>query len=325
MRFALSSMSIDIQNTKYRIIYWCIAISLTAGIFFVYANNLYWDEPKVGLYESLNGTAHKPFIYRILVPALVKLVGLFLPFLDPKTIASAIMYLSLLGFIISMKYLSLAFWKPSISIDLMILLSPIVMTPLMFVANHIYDFSILFLFTLELAALARGRVKSYLLLYPFTCLAKETALLLPIVFVLKFYLNTNRRLFYKLLSLQLIMWGSIRLILYWIFRENSGGMIEFHLTEWIFAVSTAPILMFIIYIGFGLFIGGLVVHNWSNKPLLLRQAALVIIPVLSTLHLFFGIPLELRVFYEAYPVIYLLSTYSLCNMLGTELELTTQQ
>lgn len=320
MSFALPKIFKDGQNIKYWIVYWFAVTVLTGGIIFVYVNNLWWDEPGVSLAEFMEGSAAKPYTYRLLLPILVKVIISIVPGTTAKSVASVLIYLSLLGFVISVRYFCSAFWKPSIFTDLMALLAPLAMTPLMFVANHIYDLSVLFFFTLGLAFLAHARLRSFLWLFPFVCLAKETALLLTLVFAVHFYRKIDRRLFYQILTLQILMWNGIRFILKWIFWNNLGGDFEIHLRDWLYAVSIAPVLMFLIYAVAVLLLGLLIIRGWNSSPIFIRQVALFIVPLLSILHLFLGMPLELRVFFEVYPVVFLLSINSVYQILGIELQ-----
>lgn len=307
------------SSVRYQAIF-LIIVGIISGIaIYYYSGLLKWDAPLFGLSAHVDGVAPKPYIFRALIPLSVRTLKVFLPSLDEKIIASILLYFSLIGYILSMRYLAKAFWLVSIPIDIAVLLSPIALAPLMIVANHIYDFGILFLFTLGLALLAHARYKWFVILFPFICLAKETAVLLTIFFAVFYVSRLNRRTYLRMLFLQGFVYVIVRVALTIAFRDNPGGNIDYHVSEWLLAISISPILLLSFYGILGIVIAILVMFYWKDKPIFLRYSVVVMVPILLSLHFMFGIPYELRVFYEVFPALYLLSIFTIFRFIGIEL------
>jgi hypothetical protein len=63
----------------------------------------------------------------------------------------------------------------------------------------------------------------------------------------------------------------------------------------------------------------MVSHRWFEKPLFLRHS-LWILPVLVATCFFFGWLDELRDYYEAYPIVFLLMIYSAGRLVGIKIK-----
>ena len=313
----------DKERLLARLLFWLLLVFLSTGIFLAYISEGYisglWRyEPGLRLEAFLNGTAYKPYVLRVLAPLLIKAATALVPN-DPKFYAAVVMYLSLIGFVLALRYLIHTFWSPSSATDFWVLLSLPALTPLMLINGHIYDLPALFLFTLELALLWRGRFKTFLLLYPIACLNKETTILLTLVFAVCLYNRIERRQFLTWLIVQVAIYVVIRFALLWTFRDNPGPVAEYHLPDQIAFILKAPGLVSI-YALFGVVVLALMLHDIASKPHELKQAALVTIPPLVILFLFFGGALEIRVFYEAFPIAYALAIPTLSNLTSWKVE-----
>lgn len=294
-----------LAGTPYTIIFWVAAIVLSGAIFRFYIDGVEWDEPRLALAELMRGEAHRPFAYRVLVPGLTKAIGLVLPGLAPTTVASGLIFLALLGFVGALRLLYTAFWAPSARLDLAVILSPVALLPLALTFRHIYDLPTLFLFTLGLALLAHRRWTAFLIVYAVGCLNKETTLFLSLVFAIWCYRSLPARDFWRLLLAQAAIYGLIRAALLWRFRNNPGGVVEFHLLDHLDVYMRLPGFT----IGYAIFItivAGVCLRNWRHKPRPLVQAALALLAVLIPLFALFGFPYEIRVFYEVFAPIYLI-------------------
>ncbi|MEJ5201904.1 MAG: hypothetical protein WHV66_06675 [Anaerolineales bacterium] len=288
--------------------------------------------PKAGFREMLNGTAYKPYVYRVLVPGVVRGVLSVLPvpledaarswltrnqtiqrwlfvFNAPRDLGLEallvwiIMYFSLLGFCYSIRYLLsiTGGFKSSFSIDLSTLFALIPLF-LFFGFGYIYDFTTLFLFTLALAWMAQKKWLAYLSVFVLACVNKETAILLPLVFFTH-YKDQNRmpRLrFLTLLVVQVIIYALVKGWLFFEFRNNPGELVEIHLTEYQMVLQKQPWVGIISLFIFAILLL-LVFRNWKHKPLFLRHALIMVLPLLALI-VAFGFPYEFRVFYEVYPV-----------------------
>ncbi len=303
------------NSRRYQVIFVLLVCIISIGAIYYYSTVLQWYDPLFGIYAHINGIAPKPYIFRVLIPLSVRILFSIFPSFDPKLIASVLLYFLFIGYILSIRYLVKAFWKVSVTIDFAVLLSPIALAPLMMVANHIYDLGILFLFTLGLALLGHRRFPWFILIFPFICLAKETAVLLTIFYAIFYFRRLYRPTYLVFLSLQIALFTLIRIGLTIAFRDNPGGNIDYHVSEWLLALSISPTLLFSFYGIFGAVIAILVISYWKDKPVFLRYFIGIILPILILLHTIFGIPYELRVFYEAFPVLYLLSMFTIYKLL----------
>jgi len=297
--------------------------------------------------DMVYGRASRPFVYRTLVPTAVRVVsGLcpdsahaaathaaqhtrlkhlvaawddvpaayFLEFL----IALALMYGSLIGFVIALRYLAEALFDLPPSFARKVPLIALVLLPPLFrYTSFIYDFPSLFLFTLGLALMVRQRWRAYLGLLVVATINKETAILLPFVFGLYFLRRQEllRGRFWPLLGAQVGLWLVIKLGINYVFRDNPGGMVELHLRDHnlgllrSYPMGTAA--------GW-LVLAVLMAVRWSDTPRFLRTA-LWTLPVLVGMTLFLGYLDELRDYYEAFPVVVLLVAHGVARLTGVDL------
>jgi hypothetical protein len=104
----------------------------------------------------------------------------------------------------------------------------------------------------------------------------------------------------------------------WTYRDNPGALLERHFVEhqvWLF--TKFPIAMRYTIVVAVLFAIP-VANRWRDKPLFLRRGlALTLVP-LAGAALAFGFFDELRVYYEAFPFLYLLALPSVIRWLGGE-------
>lgn len=296
--------------------------------------------------DMIHGTAHKPFVYRALLPAAVRLLTAAVPdtarrlieewaatspvgsavlselrgqpeFFLEYVIGSVLMYLSLLGFAFAVRYLFAAVYGASgLFKDSIPLAALLCLPPFFTYHSYIYDFPALFLFTLGLALMVRQRWPSFVLVFLLACVNKETAILLTMVFCIHFRNRSavGSRLFRTLLVLQLCIFLVTKALLAFIFMDNPGRFVEFHLMDhnvWLFR---AYPLSSVLVAGA---VGGLVFHKWREKPTFLKDGLWIIVP-LVILGALFGQLDELRIFYEAYPIALLLASYTVGSIFGID-------
>jgi hypothetical protein len=284
---------------------WIPLLIIGTAIYAVYTYDLQWNEPNLSLHEMTTGTAHKPFVYRVLVPGIINFARFLIP-LPAQFYASLLIYCSLFGFAFSMYHLAGFFWESPSTSRLVALTSMPALLPLMLHFQHIYDIPNLFLFTLSIGAIIKQRWSYFLPIFILNCLSKETALLLPVIFMAYFHDNMDRRLYIKLTAAQLAIYAVIRFILLYAFRDNPGTILTFRLWEQLNFVINMPIVATGQFL-YGLLMFLLAAWQWKTKPIFLRRSALAITPLMLLLFLFFGYPFEIRVFYEVLPILILLS------------------
>lgn len=277
------------------------------------------------LSQLLDGTARRPFIYRILLPQGARLLAKITPFsispqhLQPHIFRETFFYLdgsshpkeaffvlifvffAMLGFVyIEKKFLSdLGFSKETQNILPILLL--ILSLPLTVHFGYIYDMPQLFLFAALLWLLFRRQWMWYLLLLFITTLNKETSVFLIVFYMIYFYTRLERKFFFKLLFGQLFLYIVVRISLLWIYRENLGDIIYPTLLIHIEQYKSQPILFMLTIVLF-LSVFFLIREKWAKKNIFLKSA--IIIPLLI-LPLYFigGMPMEFRVFLEASPIL----------------------
>lgn len=308
-----------------RLLYWLIIVMIALVVYFLflYVSNISsFERGSVG--AMVYGTAHRPYVYRTLLPSTVRLI---VPFVsnDVVEVASSNplieaalsrfdstnypvesllmlvgMFLCLLGFVWSLRFLmrSVGYlhwtvnWFPIICLLLL---------PSFFPDGKYYDWPTLFLFTLGLALLTRQQWVVYILVFTLATINKETSIFLTMAFTVYFYRRLERRHFVYLLGIQSIIFVTVRLLLLQIFQNNPGAAVEFHLSEHLFAVQANPLAVLTPLAMFAVLIS----RRWQEKPEFLRHALVIVLP-LGIMQLLFGIPYEIRVYLEVFPVVLLL-------------------
>jgi hypothetical protein len=299
----------------------------------------------------VNGTAYRPFMYRVLVPYIANKISAGTPQETRQIIAQItednstlklifssqgwdigyaseyyivliLMYISLWGFAFSLTY----FFKGLLETheqfqDAVCLLTILGLSCLYVYNTYVYDFTTLFLFTLGLATMTRQKWATYLLIFVFACVNKETTILLTCIYAIHFFrhpkLNLSNYLF--ILAIQIIIFTGIKMGIDTIFLHNPGSVVELWLQRNINILlhpySIATYLQWFV-------LGFLVIYKWSEKPLFLKQGLLILIPLLGTTF-FWGWINELRDYYEAYPIVILLIAYSMARIFDVSIQTAT--
>ena len=299
--------------------------------------------------EMVYGTAWKPFVYRTLLPTSVRIISGVIPesihetltekvessnflalalqklvweseYITEYLVAMVLMYFSLLGFVYVFRKLfdeiySSPLWFKNVVSVIMLLVIPAMFQPNY--SNYVYDFPALFLFTLGLLFLKQRKWNHFLILFLIACFNKETIILLTMIFAIHFYNDKEmeRKFYYKLIAAQLLIFGFIKILLFILFFDNPGGIVEFHLIDRNYLLFNGYSLTTFVVL---LIITLTIFSGWSEKPKFLKDALWIGIPLLI-LTLLFGFFDELRDYYEVLPVIILLISYSIAKILNAGL------
>ena len=277
------------------------------------------------LNDLLAGKADTPYIYRVLIPQSAKLFAKIIPpiphnlfskseilqesFLNlngdilPKEafLVLFLTFLAMIGFIyVEKRFLfDLGFSQETQLILPILLLAHGLLFTIRF--GYIYDMPQLFLFTTSLWLLFRRQWKWYLVLFLITTLNKETSILLTATYAIYFYKRLSKKEFFKLLFWQLFPFIIIRIILLWVYRDNSGSVIYSNFFIHVEKYKAFPIFLAItIFLFVTIFF--LVKNKWAKKNDFLRSAIIVPLLILP-LYFYGGIPMEFRVFLEALPIL----------------------
>lgn len=293
-------------RNKSLIVFWILSLVISLMFLVIYVKDFPWSDPRFGLEIMIKGTAHKPFVYRVLMPSLIRIASIFHP-PTPKIYASVLMYLFLVGFVFSFRFLADAFlhYKQNSMMISLASFSALVLLRLPYPYAHLYDFATLCLFTLGLALMVRHKWLAFLLIYLLGCLNKETTLLLTVAFTAYFYRRIPNRAFLTLLLAQIVIFVVIRIWITWQYRGNPGSTLEFNLSRHLAAMTLLPVFT-VVYSFMGSLGLWAILRKWGPKPIFLKQTLLSTLPILVVLYFLFGSPFEFRVFYEVLPVAFLL-------------------
>lgn len=286
---------------------------LIAGITLWYLGRLNWTDPEFGFIDMMNGTAYRPYVFRVLVPLLARGLTIIHP-VPPVYYVSGIMFLSLVGFALTMRSFAWFIWKSRLSADLASILSIVALFPFLIRDGKIYDFSAIFLFALGLLLIARKQWGWYLIVFIVGCINKETMVFLIVVFFAYYSRRLKTNLFIKLLFLQFLVFCIIKFILSWVFKDSPGQLVKFQLELFIYVTLNLP-YYWKLYGSFALCTAIFVFSNWRQKPEFLRYAALSLIPVVLIVNILFARPYELRNFMDLFPAFILLSFPTLGRVL----------
>lgn len=291
--------------------------------------------PRAMFQELVQGKAYKPFVYRRLVPATIKITSSLIPEkikteinnlgekhsdflkqyisigelsveLTDLLIAIVIWYLSIFGFALMLMKLINHFYITNERVLLSLALIAVMGLPIFFkFYSYMYDFTNLFLFTLNFYLLARSKWSLYLIFFGLLTFSKETSLFLVFIYFIWYYKKLSKSQFLRLLLIQVLIYIIIKGTINSIYSSNPGTVLEFNIFN---NLGNPPysIAQFVSFILIGLGI----TYNWKSKPKFLKYSFVVLLPVILGLALLFGIWDEYRIYYEIYPLIFILITHT---------------
>ncbi len=295
------------------------------------------------LEEMVHGEAHKPFVYRSLIPATINVLEKISPKSFKDMMENALsgilpinyifdrfgwqmenFYLYFLAFIAMVSlltaypyalksFMSKIFSPGPVFREVVPVLSLASLPVLFAYYVYLYDFAMLLFSALLFSSLASRNLKLYLPLFSLAVLNKETAVLFALFAFVYFYVHDNDKIKHiKLFAVQAVIFIFIKAALFLIFFENPGSMMEYYFRE-----NLLELLHVVSFEGFAalivLFI--LLFYSWDKKPDFLKYS-FIIGGMIFVLTLFFGQFSEVRVYYEFYPAATLLAADSLSRMAG---------
>jgi hypothetical protein len=281
------------------------------------------------LARTLEATAERPYIYRVLIPLLSQIFGPLIPikWIDwlhraPPSIQNSfgwlsdggyerqaaviliLIFLSLVGFAFAERKLLQALGTGTKEQYVLALLAQILILPFSIQFSYYYDIPQVLLVALCLLFLYQQQWWQYILTLAIASFNKETSIFLIAVFFIYYLPRLPLRKFVELLFAQAAIYATIRASLLYIFRNNPGTAVpltwEGHYRQYESVPSTLIFtLIFFCLIGF------LLTREWRRKHEFLR--ATIVIPALILI-LFFtsGMPMEFRVFLDALPALVIL-------------------
>lgn len=289
----------------------CLGVIVAAWYFVHLRYRLNQEFPLATLSSFLDGTAHRPFQFRMLVPWLVG--GLQVTGLGEITLYRILDALSVVGIFYSFRYYLSGF----IDRDVAGLLSFSVFYALPWnylLAREIpillpYDLPSIALLTLALALLHRRKWLPFYAVLVLGALNRETIVFVTIAFALVEFGRQSRRDFALHLAGQLGIWLAVKTTMGVIYANNPGSAFEFYhvgttsphwKTNLEMLVSGPHLLLMLSNFGFAWVI---VLAGWRHLTDPFLRKALWIIPPYLLLVLIAGNANEIRVYGELLPVI----------------------
>jgi hypothetical protein len=337
----MSSIKSILQN-KYFINIFYVVCALF--IFFIWVwtadspNNSFNGDPRSKLSDIIEGSAHRPFVQRVMIPILTRTINQFIPESWNRTISQLMLqqpkiqkemqrlgwetehipeYLLALTlsclFLIMFPFVVRIIVRTTFDADEWIInLVPILLLIglLQFFhvgTRYIYDFPALTLFSLGLYLMFVKRWYYYYGIFIIGLINKETMIFLCVPMAIIYYNNIPTRSYWKHIIGQVGLFIVIRGLISWFFRDNPGNNLEFHLfgNIRILADNCTPQQMIIGGIAFVL-----VAYQFNKKPTILRKALVTTVPFVIVTFIFAYIH-ELRDFYEVYPIIAILILHTI--------------
>ncbi len=322
-----------------------LAVSLVVAVGALSATS--GDETQTGVHAAVSGTAVRPFVYRQLCPLLIRGAAALVPPGARRSFENWLVADARLSWFEYVTHFHYHWWRPEHMLEIVLafiinlaalmifafayrsLLRSVVAAPPLFVnllaavviyglvffnreGVYFYDYPNLALFMLCLLGLFKQRWVLYYAAFALGCLNKETMVLATMVFLIWQWPRLRRRALLGHAAAQLAIYAAIKLILHAVYAANPGRvMINTFFNHNIrmllnprdeFGCLTIVLLLF-----------ALAAHAWPAKPVFLRVALLVAVPIFG-LTLFGGWLDEIRVYYEVYPVIMALAALSFARL-----------
>jgi hypothetical protein len=310
-----------------------IFLSAYICLIFVINSNVNGNHEQTFQY-MLDCTAFKPYVYRVLVPALLRCIDFASPhfaesfatlqlskyfpsFINHYHINADLAYLGLWSvaiFLLSLLiYCRLLYLGGHHIVGLprtQAAITPLLglfMLPPFFREGYIYDLPQLTLFSACLYLMFRQQWRLYFVFFMLLCLNKETSIIILLAYLANYVNNHAPRRLLIISLLHLLIYGAIRLLLDQVFQDNPGVSMQIHIVD--------HANVFLERLTFGTFsqlIAALfiITYGWVSKPIFLRRSLILAAP-LSVLFLVGGSPGEYRVFYEVVYVLTLLVFHSI--------------
>lgn len=309
---------------------------------FLLSSNFGDTNSRVTLSAMVNGYAHRPFVYRALVPKMIDLVVKSTPtdtrtainttlqqnfyanllgarpalratlaengILYMRAVMASIIYLCLWGYIFLLYKLGALFFPKQWAMALFMPIVGLVMiTAFADRGLFIYDFPVLFLCAACYYCLARQRWGWYFFWFILACFNKETTIFLFAFYTFWYFSRLDAKPFITYWTLQWIIFVVIRLFIVITFMNNPGFFLEDHM-NWQISALFAGYNFKELSIYFVIIF--LLTYHWRTKPLFARYV-LTIFPLAYISYFVYGVPGEYRVFYDLFPLL----TVLICDTL----------
>jgi hypothetical protein len=286
----------------------------------------------------MDGSAHKPFVFRQLIPKTILVIDALVPkrlstlieaqLFSHKTtawifgevrvpqelafeasLALIIDFLSLVVYAAFLFSLGKSLFPASPRLPVVAVLIGLAAIPPNVEYAYFYDFPVLALSAAVLYYLAEARFFPYIVAYSLACVNKETSVLFVVLFFFVARARLSRKRFWLLLGGQVLFFALLRLAQSIAYRANAGSSMHLHWRSHIEHLGDYSLEGFAAF----LFFATLICASFPDKPTILKRGLWLLLPF-EVLFLIGGNPGEYRVFYELHPVLVLLAAHGLFSL-----------
>jgi len=255
------------------------------------------------LYEVAYSQDTRPFVYRALLPIIARFISSLLE-IDAVNVLIFLVFVSAYCLYYAIKYLCSTFESDAFKASTISFLSCAAYFLLILNCAKVYDLATGAFFALLLALLARRKYFLYFLLFPLASLNRETTFLLIACFAVWLVVpkvKMSRMLLYGT-AYQIIMCYVIHMYVIDRFAGNPGVDFLWRYPHNFIAYASAPVptTILLAIVGTGAY---LIFKGWNKEPFFLRTMLIVLFPQQLFLHLLLGMPWEMRVYAEVFPVV----------------------
>jgi len=337
--------NLRVISFAYQALFGCLTLFISAMmvVAFLSAPGHLNGNDKAAFTALIRGKAYKPYVTRALVPLATQSLLAVTPdgvkqavikaarqgpyisdifygmewkvkYANEYIVAMLLVYASTIGFVYALRLLLQEIFETTKLFLFVVPLAALLCLPVFFKFIYLYDLPQLFLFTLNLYLLSKGRWKTYLVFFILACLNKETSGLLLIVFGIHFFDQRRMtRIKYAWLGgAQIFIIFAVNIALKIVYRDNPGGAVENYLIEHLKFLLVPYSLSF--FVSWGILFLSIFAH-WNVKPQFLKDALWIGIPLFVSF-IPFGFRDEIRVFYELYPIVVGLVAQTIALSLG---------
>jgi hypothetical protein len=289
--------------------------------------------------EMIQGTARRPFVYRMLITSIIHGIVKVTPeslrqttekIFSAETGQKLIVFLQLnrlylyeyllilaakiicfFLFAVVLEQLVLHFYNVKNPTPQILAVCGLFGMPLFggFDGSMIYDPVTVLLFSTALLMVAKDRLLAFYAVFILATFNKETSILLIGLFWIGYFKQMKRIVLINHIALLLVVWAIIKIVITLAFWGNRGGFVEYH----IIGNNLHPVVLAYM-LSYAAIFAPLLYYQWSQKPTLLRYGMFVILVPLFVICLFVGMLDEMRLFLEVYPFLFLLSVPALLKL-----------
>ncbi|UCB52864.1 MAG: hypothetical protein JSV10_01875 [Candidatus Zixiibacteriota bacterium] len=296
--------------------------------------------------DTVYGKAYKPFVYRTLLPTTVRMISQITPehvkdrirsaveecnpqrkrirmmkalgweteYIYEYLVALALMFSCFLGFAFLLRHLVKLFYDfPPFVADFAPVGALLILPVFFKFYSYMCDPVTLLLFSLAIILITGRRILPFYVVFLLATLNRETSILLSGIFLVRQFKHIRTFSLAGHLLLQASIWIAVKTSLAVIFKNNQGAFIDFQLIDHNLAliadsVTSPTFLYHLLYLAAVIIVFWVLVrYRWSEKPISLRCSFLITAIPLALLVLLFGSIIELRVYHELFPFLFLLS------------------